>query len=82
MEGIKVYENSSVDMMAAAIAAELSGKGQVTLETKGGAQALDRAITSVNMAKNCMTDYNIVLSKAVSHLGDATLLLRAERNRG
>lgn len=82
MLNIRVYENSSVDMMAAAIAAELSSKGAVTLETEGGAAALDRAIKSVNLAKDCMPNYSITLGKAVSHMGDATLLLRAQTTNG
>lgn len=76
MSDIKVYENSSVDMMAAAIAAELTSNGVVTLKTEGGAEALDRAIQSVTLAKSCIRGREIVLGKAVSHMGDATLLLR------
>ncbi len=81
MTDIKVYENSSVDMMAAAIAAELTGKGVVTLKTEGGAAALDRAIQSVNLAKSCMQNCEITLGKAISHMGDATLLLRLTNSR-
>ena len=78
MNQITVYENSSVDMLAAAIAGELNAKGRVTISTVGGAAALDRAINSVNLAKSCMPEYQITLGKAVSHLGDATLLFKAK----
>ena len=75
---INVYDNSSADMMAAAIASELGGRGRVTLKTIGS-EALERAITSVNLAKECMPDYNITLGKAVSYGGNVTMLFNAER---
>ena len=76
---INVHDKSSVDMMAAAIAAELTDRGRVTLKTVGN-DALYRAISSVNLAKNCMPDYNITLGKAVSHGGNVTMLFNAQRN--
>lgn len=78
---IKVYENSSVDMMAAAIAAELGKNGRVILQTKGGSEALDRAINSVNLAKRCFPEADLTLGKAVCHMGNATLLLTLRRQK-
>ena len=78
MQELKVFENSSVDMMAAAIAKELTLSGNVTLSTVDDG-AIDTAIQSLGIAKKCMKGYDITLDKAVSCNNQAILTFRARK---
>ena len=77
-EAIKA-RRADIEALAAAIAAELNEKGRVTLRAQGS-DALERAISSVNLAKACMPDHSISLGKAVSYSGNVTMVFNAIKN--